>query len=257
MKDPCEHREPPTLPTVLLRHEAPDGTHYDWLLGDPADPDGPLWTARTRLPSEQWPSVGEWMLEPIAPHRRHYLTHQGDIGGGRGTVARIDQGTHRPEHWSPDRILTTLAMRRVRGTVELVRVDERCWRARMVPPSLDADRLTWAVLLGRWVEFARAAVALPTQGRGGRLRDSVPDLIALQAVWFALHHLSELSHAERSLGLDRARVLIDRHADALARRWDGNLPASIAELLADARAQWTRAATDYLGSDAPQQTNAP
>jgi len=115
------------------------------------------------------------------------------------------------------------------------------------PPPLDPKSLTWAVLLGRWVDFARSAVALPDDAEGTRLRQSVGDIIQLQAVWFALQHLGDLPPAERALGLDRAAVLIDRHADALAKRYaepDAALPAMVAELIADARAQLAAAAAD-------------
>jgi hypothetical protein len=96
--------------------------------------------------------------------------------------------------------------------------------------------LTWAVLLGRWVDFARSAVALPKDAAGRRLRDSVPDIIMLQAVWFALQHLGELDPAERALGLDRAEVLIDKHTAALARRYRGRpMPPQLHELLDDAQ----------------------
>ena len=102
------------------------------------------------------------------------------------------------------------------------------------PPPLPVDRLTWAVLLGRWVEFARSAVALPNDEEGRRLRDSVGDVIVLQAVWFALQGLGELEASERALGLDRAAVLIEKHRVALTQRWGGELPAAMGELLADA-----------------------
>ncbi|MEX0774776.1 MAG: hypothetical protein WD042_03570 [Phycisphaeraceae bacterium] len=98
-------------------------------------------------------------------------------------------------------------------------------------------KLTWTVLLGRWVDFARSAVALPADADGRRLRESVPDVIMLQAVWFALQHLEELDAGQRALGLDRAAVLIEKHTGALQRRWGANaLPAQIGELVADARA---------------------
>ncbi|MEM6854070.1 MAG: hypothetical protein AAF593_06635 [Planctomycetota bacterium] len=101
---------------------------------------------------------------------------------------------------------------------------------------LHPERLTWAVLLGRWVAFAKSAVALPDDAAGRRLRDAVPDLINLQAVWFALGHLDELAGDERALGLDKAEVLIEKHAQALERAWsDEGLPAEIVELIQDAR----------------------
>ena len=107
-----------------------------------------------------------------------------------------------------------------------------------MPEPLDADNLTWAVLLGRWVDFARAAVALPDDAAGNRLRDSVPDIIQLQAVWFALQHMDGLAADQHALGLDRAAVLIDKHATKLRDRFAGEaIPEMIAELIGDARAQ--------------------
>lgn len=101
--------------------------------------------------------------------------------------------------------------------------------------ELNPLQLTWAALLGRWVEFARSALALPQDQEGGRLRQSVADIIMLQAVWFALQHLEDLSPDQRALGLDRAAVLLERHARALERRWSGSeLPAQLRELVRDA-----------------------
>ena len=91
-------------------------------------------------------------------------------------------------------------------------------------------------MLGHWVDFARSAVALPADAAGQKLRASVPDLIQLQAVWFALQHMAELPACERTLGLDRAGVLIDQHAGALLQRFAGNtMPEGAAELIAEAR----------------------
>lgn len=101
--------------------------------------------------------------------------------------------------------------------------------------------ITWAVLLGRWVEFARSALALPDDAEGQRWRQSVPDIIMLQAVTFALRQLDELDQPERSLGLDRAQILIDRHADHLHGRFgSGQLPPGLRDLVQDARQQLAR-----------------
>ena len=111
-------------------------------------------------------------------------------------------------------------------------------------PSLDADRLTWAVLLGRWVDFAQSALALPQEGDGRRLRQAVPDIIMLQAVWFALMHLDELDPCERALGLDRAQILIDKHSAVLRGLWRGQaLPPALADLVQDARQALARGQT--------------
>jgi hypothetical protein len=111
--------------------------------------------------------------------------------------------------------------------------DERPGEARSAP-----ERVTWAVLLGHWIDFARSALALPDDAEGRRLRDSVPDIIMLQAVWFALQHLDELDVPERALGIDRAEVLIERHRAALEARWQcQGLPGLVHELVDDALRQ--------------------
>lgn len=105
---------------------------------------------------------------------------------------------------------------------------------------LDAHRLTWAALLGSWVEFARSAVALPDDQQGRRLRESVPDLIMLQAVWFALQHMDQLTADEQALGRDRAGLLIDMHEQQLRQRWQPEiLPEQVEQLITDARQMYT------------------
>ena len=105
---------------------------------------------------------------------------------------------------------------------------------------LNPDRLTWAVLLARWTEFARASVALPEDGEAGRVRQSVTDIITLQAVWFALGQIEELDPIEHGLGLDRAGVLIDRHTASINKRFAGHaLPEGLVELIEDVRAAYT------------------
>lgn len=109
-----------------------------------------------------------------------------------------------------------------------------------VPPtsrSLNAQALTWTALLGQWVEFARGAMALPDNSEGRAMRDSVVDVITLQAVWFALRDIDTLPHDEKMLGLDRAEVLIDKHESAIRDRWAEQLPAKLGELLSDVRQQ--------------------
>jgi hypothetical protein len=111
----------------------------------------------------------------------------------------------------------------------------------MESEPLNTDKLTWAALLGRWVEFARSALALPTDEAGRRLRDSVVDIITLQAVWAALKEIDSLPAEEHSLGLDRAEVLITRHSEALRRRFaDAAMPEQIEELMRDATDELAR-----------------
>jgi len=115
------------LPCVLLRHEAHGGTHYDWLLVDPADPGGPLWTARVGHPSGSWATIGRWTGTVIGRHRRVYLTRQGPIGGGRGRVWRVDSGHHEAELWAASRWVLRVRMREFAGVVEGRRLAGNFW----------------------------------------------------------------------------------------------------------------------------------
>ncbi|MBI1369102.1 MAG: hypothetical protein GC162_10665 [Planctomycetes bacterium] len=97
------------------------------------------------------------------------------------------------------------------------------------------QKLTWAGLLGRWVEFAQSALALPDDAAGRTWREAVPEIIGLQALTMALSEAGELPADERALGIDRARVLIDRHTDRLTKLFaPGPLPAMLGEMIADA-----------------------
>jgi len=98
-------------------------------------------------------------------------------------------------------------------------------------------KLTWAALLGRWVAFARSAVALPDDQAGRAMRAAVPDIIALQAVTMALNDSEDLPADQRALGLDRAHVLIDKHTRQLHTLFDGReLHPMLQELIEDAQA---------------------
>lgn len=106
--------------------------------------------------------------------------------------------------------------------------------------GLEPERLTWAVLLSRWTDFARSCVALPDEGQAGLVRRSVTDIVTLQAVWFALGQVDELSADERPIGLDRAGVLIKRHAAALRERYgETPMPTELLELINDAESRIT------------------
>lgn len=117
--------------------------------------------------------------------------------------------------------------------------------AEQTPEPLHPEHLTWAALLGRWVEFARQAVGLPDNDEGRRVRESVPDIIMLQAVWFALQHLDDLDPAERALGLNRAEMLVEQHAAALEARYAGQeMPEALTQLINDARGMLARVTSE-------------
>lgn len=109
-------------------------------------------------------------------------------------------------------------------------------------PRESASDLTWSSLLAHWTEMARSALALPTEGEGGRWRAAVAPVIGLQAITFALAELDRLPAGERAAGLDRAEVGARRYAAELHDIWKGmELPGEVVALVEDARRALTAA----------------
>ena len=105
---------------------------------------------------------------------------------------------------------------------------------------MDRQRaLTWAGLLGQWVQFAQTAVALPEGAEGDRWKAAVADLIGLSALTMALDESGHLPDAEKALAKDRAKVLLDRHRDNLRSIFglDGMHPM-VRQMINDAEAAW-------------------
>jgi hypothetical protein len=116
----------------------------------------------------------------------------------------------------------------------------RCFNAGM--SDLEPGKLTWAALLGRWVELSQSALALPDDTRGRAWKAAVPDIVALQAVAMALGQAEELEAEQLALGLDRARILVERHAGHLAKLFKSEaMHPMLAELITDAEAAIARA----------------
>lgn len=110
--------------------------------------------------------------------------------------------------------------------------------------SLRPEALTWTGLLAQWLNFAQAAVAIPKEADGDRWRASVPSIINLQAITFALADLGRLAPDERALALDKARLLIDEHAARLGAVWDGRLLSpALGEMIGDVEAAHAAAKT--------------
>ncbi len=120
---------------------------------------------------------------------------------------------------------------------------------------LNTQGLTWVVLLGHWTSFAKNALKLPADTQSQRLKESVADLIGLQAVWFALGSLETLTRPEQLLGLNRAGVLIDRHAQNIQSRWqDEQVPVGILELIQDAHAALDRESQRLIRENPQEQS---
>lgn len=95
--DPVKSLSKPSLRFVVLVHRPGPGSershelHWDWMF----ECDGRLRTWATPpvkpgVESEPW----EIDCESLADHRLHYLDHEGDVSGDRGTVQRKIKGTY-------------------------------------------------------------------------------------------------------------------------------------------------------------------
>ena len=111
-------------------------------------------------------------------------------------------------------------------------------------PVPDApDIVTWSALLAHWTEFARASVALPDEGEGGRWKRAVAPVITLQSTAMALAELDRVDDAERPLALDRAEIACRDATRALHELWRGEpMPELLDELVQDARVAFEAAA---------------
>ncbi len=101
---------------------------------------------------------------------------------------------------------------------------------------LHPESLTWAALLGRWLDLAAASTALTEDQDGPRWRRSLPSLITLQAIVFAMDEFDQLPQEEQPVALDRSEVLVNEARVQLEETWGEELPLALQEALDDADA---------------------
>jgi hypothetical protein len=118
----------------------------------------------------------------------------------------------------------------------------------MAAYDLRPEALTWTALLAQWVQFAQASLALPDSVDGSQWRASVPAIINLQAVTFALAELERLNAGDRPVALDKARLLIDQSARELKSIWRAALSPALIEICEDAQAALAAAAIQDVSS---------
>ncbi|HEX4146638.1 MAG TPA: DNA polymerase ligase N-terminal domain-containing protein [Pirellulales bacterium] len=103
---------------VVLRHEMPAGaeraTHWDFML---ETPEGLRTWALANEPDGGEPTAAD----ALAPHRAEYLTFEGPVSGGRGTVTQWDAGSFRWQRDDEAEVVLQLAGNRLRGQATLVR----------------------------------------------------------------------------------------------------------------------------------------
>ena len=107
-------------------------------------------------------------------------------------------------------------------------------------PPLDTGVMTWAALLARWTDLVGAGEGLRRLHPGDedveRWRESIPEVISLQAITFALGELERIPWEDRSIARDRADLGVGNAAQRLDGIWRGiEMPPSLLEIAADAR----------------------
>ncbi|MGC4032981.1 MAG: hypothetical protein QM754_14840 [Tepidisphaeraceae bacterium] len=83
---------------MVLHHVGYDEPHYDLMI----DLDGVSRLATWRCP--HWPAEADDAFTQLSSHRRAYLTYEGAVSGGRGSVTRIAEGFCSIEVMSNDRL---------------------------------------------------------------------------------------------------------------------------------------------------------
>jgi len=106
--------------------------HLDLLLE--LHPGGPLASWRLAAGPEDLEHFLRLSAQQQPDHRREYLTYEGPVSNGRGTVRRVDEGTVTIQAHSPDRVDFTLIGQRLRGKFTLHRVETDRWELRREKP---------------------------------------------------------------------------------------------------------------------------
>ncbi len=111
---------------VILRHETPQGVHFDFMLeaGDMLK----TWS----LGEPPRPGV-EIECQALPDHRLAYLDYEGPVSGGRGSVTRWDHGTYVLERQSEAEWAIELAGERLAGKATLCRdpANSTRWRVQV------------------------------------------------------------------------------------------------------------------------------
>jgi hypothetical protein len=116
---------------VVLEHDSPRGLHWDLML----ETAGVLATWALPRPPEPGLTIE---AEALPGHRLAYLDYEGRISGGRGSVARWDQGTYAIQRWAASAIAVVLHGGRIKGLVTLDQISAQParWRFSAVPSLL-------------------------------------------------------------------------------------------------------------------------
>jgi hypothetical protein len=113
--------DPQPLRFAVLRHEGIADPHFDLLVEVNRERMLLAW----RCP--QWPPQGEVVLHRLPDHRRIYLTYEGPVSAGRGSVTRVAAGQCRMLAQTPAHLKLKLVENSRAATFSLAHQTDDRW----------------------------------------------------------------------------------------------------------------------------------
>lgn len=110
---------------VIQRHVREPDPHFDLML----ERGGAL----TTFQLARLPIAGLQEATLLEEHRLDYLTYEGEISGGRGTVAIQDRGVYRTETWEEGRMVIHLEGERHTGRAVFENITGTLWSVEWTP----------------------------------------------------------------------------------------------------------------------------
>ena len=111
---------------VIQKHAAATGDHYDLML----EAGQALATWRIDRPPPDLAAGESMPATALGDHRPAYLTYEGEVSGGRGTVAIADAGEYRTLARTHDAWRFLLKGRKAQTAFELTRLSGDEWELR-------------------------------------------------------------------------------------------------------------------------------
>lgn len=103
--------------------------------------------------------------------------------------------------------------------------------------KLPTELVTWTTLLGHWTDLVKAGEGLrrSSDEDDRAWRASIPEVIRLQAITFALAELDRIEVPDRGLARDRAAIGVEEASARLDVLWSGvSMPEALLEIAGDA-----------------------
>ena len=108
---------------VILKHQTGQDLHWDLML----EREGTLKTFRLRKPPKSLLEGDRTPAEAIQDHEPRFLTYEGPVQGGKGSVAREDQGDYETLSRDGEQWEIKLRGSLLRGTFQMKREGQAGW----------------------------------------------------------------------------------------------------------------------------------